>query len=113
LVVVGFAGCAPSHGTIGALLAQRRDRTLVVREAPPELAAARAGIRPGDQILLIDGRDVRPMNPRELHATLSGEVGDPVKLTLVRSEQILRVTLRRTPARSKPGSPASVTTRAD
>jgi C-terminal processing protease CtpA/Prc len=95
------------------MLAQRRDRTLVVREAPSGLAAAGAGLRPGDQILLIDGRDVRPMNPRELHAALSGEVGDPVKLTVVRSEQILRVTLRRTPARPNAPAPAGVTTRAN
>ncbi len=91
--------CSAERGTIGAMLAQRADRTLLVREVPPELAAARAGIRAGDEVLLIDGRDVRAMSPAEVHRALSGEVGAPVKLTLIRDDDVVRVTLRRTPAR--------------
>jgi C-terminal processing protease CtpA/Prc len=90
------------------MLVQRGDRTLEVREAPAGLAAASAGIRAGDQILLIDGRDVRPMSSMEIHAALGGEVGSEVKLTLVRAEQVARVTLRRLPppkrrAQASPG----------
>src|SRR6476659_573971 len=91
-------GCAPEHGTIGALLAQRDDHTLVVREAPEGLAAAKAGVEGGDELLLIDGRDVRAMTPVEVHRALSGDVGQPVKLTLVRGDRVLRVTLTRSPA---------------
>lgn len=90
------------------MLVQRADRTLEVREAPAGLAAANAGIRPGDQILLIDGRDVRPMSSAEVHAALGGEVGSEVKLTMVRGEQVARATLRRLPppkrrAQANPG----------
>lgn len=92
------AACAAPHGTIGALLAQRNDGTLVVREVPKGLAAERAGVKPGDEILLIDGRDVRGMSPEAVHRALSGDVGEPVKLTLVRGEQVHRVTLLRSEA---------------
>ncbi len=96
------AQCGARQGTIGALLAQRQDGTLVVREAPPGLAAAESGVAAGDEILLIDGRDVRPMTPKELHQALSGSVGEPVKLTLVRGERVLRLSLRRSPVPRRP-----------
>ena len=97
--------CAAQRGTIGAVLAQRDDRTLVVREAPANLAAAKAGIEPGDELLLIDGRDVRAMTSDEVHRALAGDVGQTVKLTVVRGDRVLRVTLSRSPA--EPVKPAA------
>ena len=94
----GVCGCAGDTGTIGALLGQRPDGRLFVRETPPELAAARHGVEPGDEILLIDGKDVRQMGEHELYRSLSGDVGTTVKLTLVRGDAVIRVTLARTPA---------------
>ena len=93
--------CAPERGTIGALLAQDAERRLVVREVPPGLAAARGGVREGDEVLLVEGRDVRGMTPEQVHRALGGEVDEAVKLTLVRDQRVLRVTLRRTPARRR------------
>jgi len=90
--------CAGSTGTIGAVLGQRPSGRLFVRSAPPHLAAASAGVRMGDEVLLIDGRDVRQMSAREVHRSLEGDVGDTVKLTLVRGSDIVRVTLHLTPA---------------
>ncbi|MEP7052208.1 MAG: PDZ domain-containing protein, partial [Pseudomonadota bacterium] len=65
---------------------------------PPGLAAARAGLKPGDEVLLIDGVDVRAMDAKQIHGVLTGDVDTPVKLTVVRDQQILRVTLKRTEA---------------
>jgi C-terminal processing protease CtpA/Prc len=93
-----LSACAAPHGTIGAVLAQREDHTLVVREVPKGLASAKAGVEPGDELLLIDGRDVRAMSTEQVHRSLSGEVGEPVKLTLIRGDRIVRVTLQRSPA---------------
>jgi C-terminal processing protease CtpA/Prc len=90
-------GCAPERGTIGAVLAQTPDQRLVLHDVPSTLAAGRAGLQAGDEILLIDGRDVRELSERGVHQALSGEVGDPVKLTLLREGRVIRVTLRRTP----------------
>ena len=98
LAVATNAACAPDRGTIGAVLAQTPDQRLVLRDVPSTLAAGRAGLQPGDELLLIDGRDVRDLNERGVHQALSGEVGDPVKLTLLREGRVIRVTLRRTPA---------------
>ncbi len=97
LLAWGAGGCAAERGTIGAMLAQTSDQRLVVHEVPPNLAAARAGLAAGDEILLIDGRDVRELDERGVHRTLAGEVGAQVKLTLIRDGRVIRVTLRRTP----------------
>jgi len=96
-LAVEVVGCSPDRGTIGAVLAQTTDQRLVLREVPETLAAGRAGLLPGDELLLIDGRDVRELDSRGVHRALSGSLGDPVKLTLLRDGRVIRVTLRRTP----------------
>jgi C-terminal processing protease CtpA/Prc len=88
--------CGPERGTIGALIGQGSDQRLVLREVPAELAAGKAGLQPGDELILIDGRDVRDLDERGVHQALGGNVGDPVKLTLLREGRVIRVTLRRT-----------------
>ena len=102
-LAVALCACEPERGTIGAVIAQTPEQRLVLRDVPSTLAAGRAGLKPGDEILLIDGRDVRELNQRSVHQALSGEVGDPVKLTLLREGRVIRVTLRRTPAPAKKG----------
>lgn len=103
-----LSACGPSRGTIGAVLAQDSEKRLFVREVPRGLAAERAGVREGDEVLLIDGRDARQMSSERVHAALSGEVGDPVKLTLIRDGQVVRVRLERTPAaRPQVAAPAT------
>ncbi|MET0790612.1 MAG: PDZ domain-containing protein [Polyangiaceae bacterium] len=93
-------GCLPQKGTIGAVIAQDDDSgRLFLREVPPDLAAARADLKVGDEILLIDGLDVRFMDAKQINTALVGEVDSPVKLTMIRGEQVLRVTLKRTEAR--------------
>ena len=97
------AACVPSKGTIGAIIAQDDDSgRLFLREVPPDLAAARAKLKAGDEILLIDGLDVRRMDAQQINGALTGEVDSPVKLTLIRQEQIIRVTLKRTEAQKLP-----------
>src|SRR6185503_2841952 len=94
-------GCTPDRGTIGAVLTQTTDQRLVLHEVPPNLAAGRAGLQPGDELLLIDGRDVRELDERGVHRALSGQLGDPVKLTLLRDGRVIRVILRITPPPKK------------
>lgn len=95
LGIGGLPGCATPLGTIGAMLGQRGDGRLFVREAPPALAASRSGLQEGDEILLIDGQDVRRMNEREVHAALSGGAGSKVKITVIRGDAVVRATLTR------------------
>ena len=92
-------GCVPQKGTIGAVIAQDDESgRLFLREVPPGLAAARADLKEGDEILLIDGVDVRFMDAKQINAALLGEVDSTVKLTLIRDERVLRVPLKRTEA---------------
>jgi C-terminal processing protease CtpA/Prc len=97
LAAIVVTACA-SYGTIGAVLAQRPDGRLFVRDTPLALASSNAGIQPGDEILLIDGRDVRAMDAKGVHHALEGDVGDSVHLTVLRGEQVTRITLHLTPA---------------
>jgi C-terminal processing protease CtpA/Prc len=92
-----LAGCG-SEGTIGAVLGQKPDGRLFIRDAPVPLAASRVGLEPGDEILLVNGRDVRTLDASVLHRVLEGDVGDPVRLTVLHGEEVRRVTLRLTPA---------------
>jgi len=90
-------GCAAERGTIGAQLGHRSAGRLYIREVPPGLAAAQAGLQPGDEITSINGHDPRAYDEKGIHQLLSGEVSEPVKLTVIRGNQVLRVTLKRTP----------------
>ncbi len=99
LWLTALVGCVPQKGTIGAVIAQDDDSgRLFLNEVPPGLAAARADLKVGDEILLIDGLDVRFMDAKQINAALVGDVDSTVKLTLIRDEQVLRVTLKRTEA---------------
>lgn len=95
-----LVACGPHKGTIGAILGRSVDGRLFLRKVPAELGASKAGLAPGDEIILIDGKDVRNMSTEEVHDQLSGGVGEPVKLTLFRRTQVLRVVVTRTRARS-------------
>jgi C-terminal processing protease CtpA/Prc len=106
-ILMMLAACVADRGTIGAVLGQKDDGRLFVREVPEGLAADVAGLDPGDEILLIDGKDVRALGPKGVHQALSGEVGQPVKLTVIRGEEVLRISVKRTPARKRlPTAPA-------
>jgi C-terminal processing protease CtpA/Prc len=99
--------CFSGKGTIGAVIAQDGDSgRLFLRQVPPNLAAGQAKLKPGDEILLIDGLDVRRMDAQQVNNALSGEVDSPVKLTVIRQEQVLRVTLKRTEAHRLAKNPA-------
>ena len=95
---LGVVACGPGRGTIGAILGQRADGTLTVRATPKKLAAVDAGLRPGDELLLIDGRAVRGMSRADLRVALGGDEGTRVKLTVIRDDEVIRVTLTRTVA---------------
>ena len=98
LALAVAVGCGPKRGTIGAVLGQTPDGELTIHDVPEGLAAEKAGLKVGDKILTINGKDVRAMDAEGVHKALSGEVGDKVKLTVVRGEEVIRVTLKRTPS---------------
>lgn len=98
ILPLALYACATERGSVGAIFAQTQSNGRVtVREAPPGYPAADAGMVRGDEILLIDGRDVRSLAPEGIHRLLEGEVGTTVQLTILRRGQIERIALKRAP----------------
>ena len=92
------ASCSAGVGSVGAVLAQEGDSgALYVREVPSGLAADEAGLVPGDEIIMIEGRYVRDLDTSGVRALLRGEPGTRVVLTVVRGEEVRRVEVKRTP----------------
>jgi carboxyl-terminal processing protease len=87
-------------GSIGAVLSHdRASGKVVVRDAPQGMSGAKGGLQPGDEIVLIDGRDVRDMDTADVQEALRGDVGSPVSLTVVRGADVVRLSVKRGPFR--------------
>ena len=96
LLAIGLSGCVPRSATIGAVLARDNvsGSVRIYKVARGEGAAA-AGLQPEDELLYVDGRDVRAMSKEELHEALVGPVDSMVDVTVVRSGKVLRLTIKR------------------
>jgi C-terminal processing protease CtpA/Prc len=96
LLFLALVACGPGMGSIGAMLTKNHtDGKVIVRQVPRDMEAAQAGLEPGDEILFIDGRDARAMTADEVHQELVGPVGTTLRLTILRGETVLRLTVRR------------------
>lgn len=93
-----LAACGPPTwaGGIHALLAWS-DRAVRVTEVPASGPAARAGLRPGDVIVAIDGKPLTGLTSREVQRLLTGEVGSSVELEIVRDGKRERLRVERAP----------------
>jgi C-terminal processing protease CtpA/Prc len=99
-----LVACAHQRGTVGAKFKRDSDGHLYVREAPEGLGAARAGMQVGDEVILIDGRDVRPLTEQQLHAIMSGDRGSVVHFTVLRGNEVERLAVARTLPPRKSGA---------
>jgi len=61
----------------------------------PGSPAEKAGLKPGDVIVAVDGTDIRPLPQEEATRRIRGAEGAPVKLDLSRDGKTLEVTLVR------------------
>ncbi len=109
LAVVGLcaAGCGASGpGTVGAVLGRDNEtRALHVRDVPPGLGAEQAGLRPGDEIVMIDGLYVKDLGSADVRAKLRGDPGSTVALTVVRGDEVRHVKVTRAPMRERRPAP--------
>ncbi len=63
--------------------------TTVVDAVVPDHPAAKAGLRPGDRILRVDGRPVR--KPADIPKWISGSHGKPITLAVQRDHHVVRI----------------------
>jgi carboxyl-terminal processing protease len=82
---------------LGLEVVQQADRTLLVVSPIDETPAARAGIRPGDLIVEIDGASIAADNLEGAIESMRGEPGSSVELTILRESLLepLKLTLVR------------------
>ncbi len=102
LFVVGSLGAcgAEKPGSIGAHLSRDNETGAVyVRDVFPGLAGEKAGLLPGDEIIMIDGYYVRNRDALRVREMLRGRVGSVVRLTVVRGELVLRLPVSRSELR--------------
>ena len=101
LALAFLVGCGASNlggdvGSVGAVFGRDNEtRALIVHETPPGAGAEKAGLLPGDQVVMIDGWYVRGMNAKDIRARLRGEVGTTVRLTVVRGDEVHHLQVRR------------------
>jgi len=97
LLPMVLCACSGStDGSIGAVLGKDSSTgALHVRETPEGMGAQRAGLLPGDRIIMVDGIHVDDLDADRIRALLRGEVGSEVKLTVVRGEEVLRLVVTR------------------
>jgi predicted metalloprotease with PDZ domain len=97
-VALLVAGCATWTGSVGAVLAKSNaDGRVFVRDVPPGMGAARAGIAVGDEVVAIEGKPVVKMTPEEVHEALAGKVGTKVKVTVLRAGVTVECNVERGP----------------
>src|SRR6266566_1797729 len=87
-----YLGVAGQQRPLPPRLARELGRTgcVEVGEVVEDAPAARAGVRPGDLIVAVDGRPVETM--AELQRLLVGErIGAPVTFTVARHEHVLEI----------------------
>ncbi len=100
LLAAAVMSCGASQGSIGAVLGKRHaDGRVVVHEVAGGMEGVKAGLIAGDEILTIDGRDVRRMTAQEVHEALVGPIDSTVDLTILRNGEVVRLQVRRGPLR--------------
>ncbi len=71
------------YGGIGAIIGRRKDRNIILMPYNG-FPADKAGLKIGDEILEIDGFDVKKKNSTEVSKLLKGQAGTKVKLKVVK-----------------------------
>lgn len=71
------------YGGIGAIIGRRKERNIILMPYNG-FPADKAGIKIGDEIMEVDGFDVRKKNPSEVSKLLKGQAGTKVKLKVLK-----------------------------
>ncbi|HRH35365.1 MAG TPA: S41 family peptidase [Catalimonadaceae bacterium] len=71
------------YGGIGAVVGRRKDRNIILMPYNG-FPADKAGLKIGDEIMEVDGFDVRKKNPSDVSKLLKGQAGTKVKLKVLK-----------------------------
>lgn len=89
-------------GSVDAVFRYRPgDRSTLVYEIRPGSAADRAGLKPGDRILAVDGEDVTESAFEAVRAAMRGPVGSFAVLTIQRDGVVSDIEIERRPLRDE------------
>jgi C-terminal processing protease CtpA/Prc len=98
-VLASALSCStPWTGSVGAVLGKdNHTGRLFVRDVPPGMGAARAGVLVGDEVIAIDDVLVTTLTPDQVHGALAGKVGTKVKVSVLRAGVRVECTIERGP----------------
>jgi C-terminal processing protease CtpA/Prc len=98
-LLAGTAACSQTWtGSVGAVLGKDNvSGRVFLRDVPPGMGAAKAGLEVGDEVVSIEGKPVGTMSPEAVHEALQGKVGTKVRITVVRAKVSLDVVVERGP----------------
>lgn len=75
-----------AYGGIGSTI-QQRDDYVVVAQVYQGFAADKAGINPGDKIIMVDGDSAKGKTTAEVSSILKGQAGSEINITILRPSQ--------------------------
>ena len=85
-----------SYVGVGITISVREDEQgLDILEVTPNGPAQEAGVQAGDQLVAVDGTDIRGMTVSEVSDLVKGKEGTSVALTLIRGEEELKLSVER------------------
>ena len=80
---------------IGTEIIQYQDLKIEIKEAYENGPAYKAGVRAGDILIKVDGKDIRDKNLNEISPLVRGKAGTTVKITVLRQDEEKEFTIKR------------------
>ena len=84
-----------SFAGVGIVIAQDEDKQIRIVSPIDDTPAARAGLQPNDRITSIDNHDMKGQPISEAVRLMRGQVGEPVRLGILRKDKNFDVIIRR------------------
>jgi len=79
---------------IGTMI-ENRDQNYIVQDVLTESPAEKAGIKPQDIVLEVDGKSLKDLQPAAVTSLIQGKAGTTVKLKIQRGNQTLNFSIQR------------------
>ncbi len=74
-----------AYGGLGIVISKIKNKSFIIKSVAADSPAAHAGLRPGDQLIAVDGLPVKKMSLRKLSIKIRGLPDTSLKLRIMRS----------------------------